>query len=137
MSRTCVAIPNGPGSWLLAPRPRRSTAASETASSTACAIASHERLVDVIPWIASTTGASALWLPSLVVASEPPATGTSIGSVMHRRACGPVGRRSRSENDVEVYVHGRLPSTGRTMAVRDYVSLHRRRWIAGEEPSFI
>ena len=77
MSRTCAAIPNGPGSRLLRPRPRRSTAISAAESPSALPIASHERLLEVMPWIASATGASGRRLPSLKVASVPPSTGTS------------------------------------------------------------
>ena len=144
MSRTCAAIPNGPGSSLLPPRPRRSTAASDATSPSAPAVASHERLVDVMPWIASTTGASARSLPSREVASAPPVTGMSARSrklVMHERqgrvAAG-AGHPDQqpddraTENDVGIYVHVVLAPVARACAVGCAVGVDRCRRIAGE-----
>ena len=59
MSRTWASIPNGGGRSLLRPRPRRSTATRAARSPSARAVASQVRLVEVMPWMATTSGAPA------------------------------------------------------------------------------
>ena len=85
MSSACAAIPYGPDSPLLRPRPRRSGASSETSPSSARATATHVWLLEVMPWIASTGSRCSLVPPIRNVASDPPGTRTSVLAVDDKR----------------------------------------------------
>src|SRR5580700_1455938 len=97
MSRAYAAIPYGAGSRLDLARPRRSGASSDARPSSARATASHERLLAVIPWIASTGSPPSGASPSRNVASAPPATGTSVLAIADKLA------------SLDIDGHGRRP----------------------------
>src|SRR5690606_36449139 len=118
-SSACRRMPNGPGAPVLAPRPRRSTAASPISPSSRRATAAQLQALAVIPWTATTSGApgapsqrttpssaspTSMWICSGVAGGIRDLLGLSGGggvdALRHERALGVAAPR------VDVGAHG-------------------------------